>query len=1121
MARDPQDLRSSEGSRAGTFVGREREVAELLGGLEEAISGEGRLFLLSGEAGIGKSRLADEIATLARRRGAPVLWGRCWEAGGAPAYWPWVQSLRTYIRSAGVESWVAQMGAGAPFIAQMMPELRELQPEIPPSPPLDPDAARFRLFDATATFLVDASIVQPLVVLFDDLQAADEPSMLLLSFVARQLTESRILMVCTYRDSDVSDDHPLASSLTELARAPATRRLHLEGLGVGDVGPFIEATTGVPVSDPVVAAIHDRTEGNPLFVGELSRLLASEGRLAQQDLPATRSVVPIGVRDVIGRRLEQLSPGCVDVLAVASVVGRQFEVEILRRATGRSLEDVLEILEEAARSRIVQGGTGATDQLRFSHVVLRDVIYDRLPAARRIELHRVVAEVLVTLSDRDPGPYLAAIAHQFFEAAPGGDAPKAVAYAREAAERAVGLLAYEEAVRLYGMALRALDLGGRVEDETRCELLVARGDAQARSGDDAGSRETFLDAAALSKRLGLPELLGRAALGYGGRFVWARGSVDLKVVPLLREALDALPEEDSALRVRILSRLSGALRDDHDPAPRSRLSREAVEMARRIGDQAALAYALDSHWVAIYAPDNSAERLSIGTELIEAAQAAGDLERAVDGHVCRFAALLETGDMPLAHVELAEMARAAAELRQPAQVWEESVNQALVSLFEGRFGEAARWIGTAATAGERGEYQSKLSLITQTFALRREQGRVDEVREAVARVAARYEARPVFRCLLATVYADLDDRAEAERIFETFAAGDFATLPRDTEWMLGMALLAETAAFLGDVERSSTLYGLLVPWRDLVVFDPNEFSMGSVSRYLGLLARTMSRWDEASSHFEAALEVNGRMGGRPWVAHTQHDYARMLSSRDGPGDGELAAGLLRDAIATCRNLGMPALERHASALLEQLDGGPPEPDPRSEKGGASVFRREGEYWTIAHEGDAFRLKDSKGLRYLARLLAQPDREIHALDLASEGGAGPSARSDPAMAEPGDTGEVLDPQARAAYRGRLADLQEDLDEAEAMGDAERAGRAREEIEFVARELGAATGLGGRSRRAGSAAERARVNVTKAIKSALRRIGEHSPSLERHLDRTVVTGTFCSYAPDPHAAPRWQT
>ena len=276
---------------AGAFVGREREFAELIAGLEDAVAGHGRLCLLVGEPGIGKSRLAEELTARARARGALVLVGRCWEAGGAPAYWPWLQSLRAYVRRAEPATLRAQLGPGAADVAQLLPELRDVLPDLPPAPPVESEGARFRLFDSLTAFLKSVAAEQPLVLVLDDLHAADEPSLLLLQFVARELAHSRVMIVGAYRDVDPTLADALRTTLTELAREPVTRTLPLAGLAEADVAHFISLVAPAAPAAELGAAVHTETEGNPLFVGEIMRLFGREAQLSTASArdPAQRS----------------------------------------------------------------------------------------------------------------------------------------------------------------------------------------------------------------------------------------------------------------------------------------------------------------------------------------------------------------------------------------------------------------------------------------------------------------------------------------------------------------------------------------------------------------------------------------------------------------------------------------------------------------------------------------------------------------------------------------------------------------------------------------------------------------------------------------------------------------
>jgi DNA-binding SARP family transcriptional activator len=906
------------------FVGREREVRELLRGLDEALAGEGRLFLISGEPGIGKSRLVEQLARGARERGAEVLVGRCWEAGGAPAYWPWVQAMRAYVRERDPELLRTQLGRGAPDIAQILPELNELLGQLPAPPTGDPEGARFRLFEATVWFLRAASAGQPVVLVFDDLHAADAPSLLLLQFVAGALAETHLLVVGAYRDVDPSLRDPLAEALDELRRQPVTRSLPLIGLPEADVSSFVSLATGLEPSVPLVSALHRATDGNPLFVGEVVRLLTSEEALESiTDAEAWRRMVPEGVRAVIRRRLRHLSDDCRLVLVLASVLGREFDLATLERLSEVSGDQLLEVLDEAARERVVTDMVGQPGRMRFAHVLIRDALYDELTPGRRVQLHRRVGDALEEQYADNLEPHLAELAHHFYESARPAVAEKALAYARGAAERALGLLAYEEAARLFAVALRIVDSMESPDDTDRCELLLALGDAYARAGDTPRSKETYRQAARLAEALRLPDHLARAALGYGGRLIWDVSRDDADLVPLLERALAALGDEDSVLRVRLLARLAGGpLRDSTADAERRRsLGAQALAIARRIGEPSTLAYALLGYIGSQHSPDFTPEQVELSDELVGVALQAGDLERALEGYDNHLEASIELGDVAAAHSDLKAMTNLAEQLRQPAQRWLVAVLRALLALLEGRFDEAEQLITETRSLGERAQsWNAAVTYGLQLYVLRREQGRPGEVEELVRRAAKDFATYPIWRCVFVNMLAELGATDEARAELDALAANRFSRLPFDEEWEVSLCFLAETAARVGAEDHAASLYELLQPYAERIAISYPEISLGPVSRFLGLLASTTVRYDDAARHFEDALAMSERIGARPWLAHAQDDYAHMLLQRGEPGDVEQAHGLLDSARAVYAELGMGAPSSAAGA--ETTSAGP-------------------------------------------------------------------------------------------------------------------------------------------------------------------------------------------------------
>jgi tetratricopeptide (TPR) repeat protein len=1122
------------------LVGRDGELAELLAGLDDVIAGSGGVFLLAGEPGIGKSRLAYEAAARARDRGITVAWGRCWEAGGAPAYWAWVQSLRACVRGVGGGELRSHLGAGAPFVAQIVPEVAEILPDVGPPPPMSAEGGRFRLFDAVATFLRNAAARQPLMLVLDDLHAADAPSILLLRFVARELGDSRVLVLGAYRDLELDRAHPLTAALAELSREPATRHLRLSGLTEAGVGRLIEETAGVRAGEGVVAAVARYTEGNPLFVGEVVRLLAAEGRLERIGDPAgLRAAIPAGIREVIGRRVARLPEECAKVLGLASVFGREFSLPTLEQLSGVPAGELLDILDAGIAARVLTEIPGAPGGLRFTHALIRDIVYESIPAGQRLRLHQRAGEVLEAFYRHDLDPHLAELAHHFFQAAPGGDASQGVSYAERAGQRAIALVAYEEAARLFRMALAALGPGQSPgEDRARCRLLLALGDALTRMGEREAAKDELRRAAGVARQHGMAEELGQAALAYTGRFTFERGASDRQVITLLEDARAMLPEDAGPLRARVLARLAAALRDQPDRRPRDALSREAVALARRFNDPPTLAYTLAGRGAALYGPDDPQERLAIAEELRAVARAAHDKEREQEGEQHRAQVFLETGRIAEYRQALEAMQRLAAELGEPSARWHANTPRASLALLEGRFADAEALVESALRAGASSEpWDAIANSRVQLFALRSEDGRLAEMEPTIRRSVEEFPTRPLFRCLLARLLAELGDDDQLRFVFEPLATDQFAVIPVNNDLLLSLGHLAEVAWLLRDAARGAVLHDLLLPYRGLVV-DTIEWSTGAVDRYLGLAALTAGDLEPAERHLRDALHLNARIGAQPWTARTQADLATLLLARDQPGDRERAIELLAAALGTARRLGMTVFAKRAGGDLARA-GGAGHPDRAqppvagiAATGGAtawSVCRREGEYWSIAFAGEAFRLKDVKGLHYLAHLLRHPGREFHVLDLvvAGQGTEVGGPRTSPARdddlhkARLSDTGPVLDEQAKTAYRARLRELEDDLAEATSCADPVRAARARQEMQFLADELAAAVGLGGRDRKTGSAAERARVNITRAIRAALSRIRAHSPALAGHLDATIHTGTFCSYAPDPRAPITWHT
>jgi tetratricopeptide (TPR) repeat protein len=735
--------------------------------------------------------------------------------------------------------------------------------------------------------------------------------------------------VAAYRDSESGPHDPLSVTVAELRREPIARLLRLGGLDLPEVARCIELIAGTTPDDELAAAIHGETEGNPLFVTELVRLLAEERRLEEAAHAPWRASIPQGMREVIAHRMTHLSPDCRHLLTEASILGREFRLDVLEAVSERSSDQVLDLLDEAVAARVIGDVPAGRGRLRFSHALIRDSLYGELGRKARLRLHRHAAEALEVVYGHDRDPHLAELAHHFLEAAPGGEVDKAIECARQAADRAAVLLAYEEAARLYQMALDALGLKATPDESTRCQLLLGLGDVQARGGDPASWKETFVQAADVARQLGAPEQLARAALGYGGRFVWFRAGSDRRLIPLLEDALDALPREHP-LRARVLARLAGALRDQPAADRRASLCQEAVELARKLGEPATLAYSLEGTYSALSWPRDVDAWLAMATELARLGDETGDAEHAFNGHQHAWGAYMVRGDMRAADGELSAMTELAGRLRQPAQFWSLAMSQASRAMFEGRFEEAERVIDGAIEIRSRGHGalggvdDTTFYYVThlQTWALRRERGGLEQVREAIERYVAEHPTFFIFRCVLVSVYSQLDWTTEAQLELDRLGADDFAGLEVGTEWHFGASLLAEACGSLRDAGHARRLYEALAPYGDFNVMAHPEFSLGAAARYLGILASTMSRWQEAAAHFERALTMNTSMSSRPWVAHTQHDYAAMLLMQGEAGPRKRAQQLIGEAVSSYHELGMRTWADKAGELKRTRSQGP-------------------------------------------------------------------------------------------------------------------------------------------------------------------------------------------------------
>jgi AAA ATPase domain len=1063
------------GERTGP-VGRDDVLAELRHVVDEAVAGRGLLLLLTGEAGIGKTTMLTAAARLAESRGARVAWGWGWPGEGAPGYWPWVQVMRMF----GLD--IPWPGEGS-------------RPGAEDAPASD----RFRLFDEVTSLLLAESRIQPMLVLLDDLQWADQSSQLLLDFLARRLPAGAVAVVGSYREVDPPPGPPLA------ALAARTTVLQLTGLGLDAVGALVADAVGDRRAAELAAGVHRRTGGNPFFVQQVSWLLRSG-----------QDGIPPGVYEALELRFAALPAAVAATLRAAAVTGPRFSAELVAQVAGDRPEAVAEALATAARARVLSHD--APDEYRFTHDLFREYACDQLPAGDRTRMHLRAGQALEAARARgdarlDQEGSLAELARHFVHADP--TSAQARRYSVAAAREATSRLAYEEAVRHWGHAVAAVGPGPPGQVEALLELA----EACRRAGQGQDAAQAYLRAAELARgddpprpsREGMaragpdPAALARAALGLhaiGTRAWWPPD----QVVALLSEALGALGpgRGNGPLRLRVMASLARALAWHGLDLPRARtLAAEAVAAARADGDPLTVASCLLAQHHAIWAAGTALDRLRIAAEVAELADQAGDQETLLEARLLAATDRLELAD-PGFRAELDEFFRLAEASRQPRFRYAALVRRASLALLGGRLAEAERLIGQAEMLGmECGEPGVRDVRYDQGWDLLTAQGRLGDLGGALPEMFPDPESAQArgSRALVLLAAGATSEAAEAAA--PLFSAGPEA-IPPGRQRLLSLAYAAEMTASFGAVPAAERLYAVLLPFEDETVVSGAAVTFkGAVAYYLGLLAAVLGQSAAAAGYLERSAAIHDRLGAVTWSLRSRYQLATVQLGE--PERLAAAVAALAEVAASARRLGLAQLARDAEAA-----GFAAGQVPVAEGG----FTRDGALWTLAYGGVTVRMRDAKGLADLAALLAAPGREIPAADLVAAAGAGPAARADLRLG----ADEVLDATARQQIRARLADLGEDIAEAESWNDPERAVRARAERDALLRELTAAVGPAGQARLLGDQSERARKAVTARIRDIIGRIERVHPALAAHLRESVTTGTRCAYSPQTPV--RWR-
>jgi predicted ATPase len=1046
---------------------------------------------VSGEPGIGKSRLLGEFSAEQANKGCSIHWGFAWEAGGAPGYWPWIQVLRSVLAQEHARQALQEQPHLAAALGELVPEL--VPENARRSTRLEPEQARFRLMDAVSSLLLLSAAQAPMIIVLEDLHAADADSLAMLEFSSRQLQASRTLLIGSYREAEI--ERPRVGNIVTRLRRSAVH-LQLRRLDRDEIREYVRAATGERPLEQTIAELTTLTEGHPLYLAEVVELGLARGNLRN---------APPSIRTTILERAEHLPPETRTLLGMASVLGRSFDPLALAAVAGCDAQLLQSKLEPALDSGLIEPDTRGG--LRFEHMLVREAFHDALPPADRRAWHEREARRMQAKASAGAQLPWAAFAQHLAEC--GEDARLAW---RNAAVEADARHAFDDAAVCYSHALRGLGEENDASRASRGRLLLELAAAQIRAGDQEAGRRNSSEAFRIGEALDDTDLVTDAALTYGSIFTF--GSADPRLVKLLKTALDRLEVADTDRRARLQARLAAAMQPAANPADPVELAREAIQLARVNGDPRTVLTTLRSAVSAMMDFSDPAERLALNQEHVRLARQLGDAPESMRGYMRAAVDAMELGDAPTLDDAIEQCDALAEQLGMPHYQWTAASFRAMRATMRGEFAAADEALDRARRLAERAQdSNAALRLLCQQIDIAEMTGARDRLAQCCSRLEAQCASLPHSELylrpdLLTIGVRSLDRAVDPGNVDETYLRNVIQF--RD---MGSFASLGEYLFALGDRELAELAYQSISPYQGRC----GHWGllglrwMGPMSRSLAYLAAATGRLVAVNEHFAAALGVARRMGARAWVARIALEWVEVLQRLDAALPG--AGALLDEAQSLATELGMHSLDerlaRCRDATLRESTAAPaavPAFAPSEGLPALDYFRltRDGEVWVCECAAQTFRLRDSRGLQMLARLLAAPGQEIHVLDLM-----GSSVGDEPLDA--GDSGEMLDERSRREYRRRIAELREELEEAETVHDLAGAEAAREELEQLSAELSRAFGLGGRARRAGSNVERARVNVQRRLKHALERITRECPTAGKHLDWAVRTGSFCSYHP----------
>jgi class 3 adenylate cyclase len=902
--------------RPRSFTARDRERARLRSTLSAAETGVPQVAVIAGEPGIGKTALAAEAAAAVAGDGAWVLYGRCEEDSGRP-YEPFVDALDHLVEHCPrglIDRHLAEHGSA---LARLVPRLRLRAGDLPTSEALDPESERYLLFGAVVGILDEAAEDQPLILVLDDLHWADRPSIQLLRHLVRHFGDAPVTVVGTYRATELAEAPDLQALLADISREESVTRIELAGLNEHEVTLLLGKITGQELDEEgerLAHAIQRETAGNPFFIRELVRNLDQAGALERTSgrLVGDTIELPHNVRDVILHRVARLGDDTRRTLSMAAVVGREFDVELLRRALEADPDELAEQLDAAVQAALLHEVPGNGARLAFPHALVEYTLYEALGPARRGRGHRQVAVALEAVHGDSPRAHVADLAYHYARSPAGEDLAKAVAYAVEAGDRALEQLAPDAAVRWYE---QALELHVRVPgagEPDRCDLLIKLGEAEAFAGL-LSQRETLFEAAELARRLRDPQRLVRAAIANDRGTLYSKpGAVDQARVVMLEDALASLAPGVSPERAELLARLSNELHFAGEPERPRALSDEALSVARDIDAPDALIRVVAERALAIWSPDTLTERREEADEAVRAARRTVAPLARFNALRCRFLAAVCAADLAQAEADLADARALVQRVAHPVSRWFTCLMCSTLDAIQGRLESAEAFAEEGGDIAARsGQPDAEFVRLAQLAHVRYEQGRLGELRFAVAQMAKDFPGIPAWLGLLAASAAEGGDTAQASSRLERGTAAGFT--PMDIAWGSGVGSYSIACARAEHVESAGALYRMMAPYEEQVAYTGANAWL-TIAHHLGALARVLDRSEAAERHLRVAASMAERMRAPVWLARTRVEQARARLARGDRPDG--VAPLLDEARETAARFGAAGVERDAADLLE-------------------------------------------------------------------------------------------------------------------------------------------------------------------------------------------------------------